>query len=143
MSTHTHARIPFSELAPKAFKSLYALSNAVHEASLGHRLIELVLLRVSQVNGCGFCVDMHWQALTQLDVAPRLLNAVAVWRETPFFDARERAALHWAEIVTDISRRDSDRLNRPTAVDPSSIGLASTNSSSVLRITRAWRPSVS
>ena len=107
MSTHTHARIPFSELAPKAFKSLYALSNAVHEASLGHRLIELVFLRVSQVNGCGFCVDMHWQALTQLDVAPRLLNAVAVWRETPFFDARERAALHWAEIVTDISRRDA------------------------------------
>jgi AhpD family alkylhydroperoxidase len=107
MSTHTQARIPYAELAPKAFKSLYALSNAVHEASLGHRLIELVFLRVSQVNGCGFCVDMHWQALTKLDLNPRLLNAVAAWRETPFFDARERAALHWAEIVTDISRRDA------------------------------------
>ena len=82
MSTHAQPRIPYAELAPKAFKSLYALSNAVHEASLGHRLVELVFLRVSQVNGCGYCVDMHWQALTKLDVDPRLLNAVAVWRIT-------------------------------------------------------------
>lgn len=105
--SNTEARIPFSELAPKAFKSLYALSNAVHEGVLGHRLVELVFLRVSQVNGCGYCADMHWRALTKLDVDPRVLNAVPVWRETPFFDARERAALHWAEIVTDIARRDA------------------------------------
>jgi AhpD family alkylhydroperoxidase len=105
--SNTQARIPYAELAPKAFKSLYALSDAVHEGALGHRVVELVFLRVSQVNGCGFCADMHWHALTKLDVDPRVLNAVAVWRETPFFDARERAALHWAEIVTDIARRDA------------------------------------
>jgi alkylhydroperoxidase family enzyme len=50
---------------------------------------------------------MHWQALTRLGAEPRHLNAVAGWREAPFFDARERAALQWSEIVTEIARRDA------------------------------------
>jgi len=100
-------RINYVQQAPELFKKFVEFGGLVKDSTIEEKIHDLVSIRASQVNGCGFCVDMHWQALTQLDVAPRLLNAVAVWRETPFFDARERAALHWAEIVTDISRRDA------------------------------------
>jgi AhpD family alkylhydroperoxidase len=103
----THAvRVPYFQLAPKAFKGLYDLSNALRRDLLGARLVELVLLRVSQINGCGYCIDMHWKDLMRLDMDPRHANAVAGWREAPFFSDRERAALHWAELVTNIPRSD-------------------------------------
>jgi AhpD family alkylhydroperoxidase len=104
----THAaRITYPQLAPKAFESLLALSNAVHKSSLGTRLVDLVFLRVSQINGCAFCIDMHWRDLIRHKADPRHLNAVAGWREAPFFDERERAALRWAEVVTAIPHGDS------------------------------------
>ncbi len=97
--THT-ARLPYPQLAPKAFKSLLDLSTAVQKGSLGSRLADLVFLRVSQINGCAYCIDLHWRELIRQDADPRHLNAVAGWREAPFFSERERAALQWAEIVT-------------------------------------------
>ena len=105
MSTHT-ARIAYSQLAPKSFKALYALSTGLNRDLLGHRLVDLVLLRVSQINGCAFCIDMHWRDLMQLGADARHINTLAGWRESPFFDERERAALRWAEIVNDIPHRD-------------------------------------
>ena len=104
----THeARIPYYQLAPKAFQGLLNLSGSLRKDLLGHRLHDLVLLRVSQINGCAYCIDTHWRDLIKLDVNPRHLNAVAGWREAPFFTERERAALRWAEIVTDIPRSDA------------------------------------
>jgi len=97
--THT-ARLPYPQLAPKAFKGLLDLSTAVQKGSLGNRLVDLVFLRVSQINGCAYCIDMHWRDLIRQDADPRHLNTVAGWREAPFFSERERAALRWAEIVT-------------------------------------------
>lgn len=96
----TTARVPYMQLAPKAFQGLYALSNSLRRDLLGARLLDLVFLRVSQINGCAFCIDMHWKDLIKLDADPRHLNALAGWREAPFFSERERAALRWAEIVT-------------------------------------------
>ena len=66
-----------------------------------------MFLRVSQINGCGFCIDMHWRDLVQHGADPRHLNAVAGWREAPFFTDRERAALRWAEIVTAMPHSDA------------------------------------
>jgi AhpD family alkylhydroperoxidase len=104
--THT-ARINYQALAPKAMKALLTLSMTANGSPLlGKRLIDLVQLRVSQINGCAFCIDMHWADLIKQDVNPRHVNAVAGWREAPFFDARERAALNWAEAVTAIPQRD-------------------------------------
>lgn len=100
------ARINYSQLAPTAFRHLYQLSAGLRRDLLGHRLVDLVLLRVSQINGCGFCIDMHWRDLIKMDVDPRHVNAVAGWREAPFFDARERAALEWAELVTGVPQLD-------------------------------------
>ncbi len=85
---------------------MIALSGSVKQSSLGPRLVELVHLRVSQINGCGVCVDMHWRDLIKQDAEARHLNAIAGWREAPFFSARERAALGWAEAVNALPHRD-------------------------------------
>jgi AhpD family alkylhydroperoxidase len=103
--SHT-ARIPLFTLAPAPLKAMVGLSGAVIQSSLGPRLVELVNLRVSQVNGCGVCVDMHWRALVKDGADPRHLNSLAAWRESPFFDARERAALGWADAVNALPGRD-------------------------------------
>jgi len=99
-------RIDYQALAPKSMKAMYALSQSFGSSTLGRRLIDLVLLRVSQINGCAFCIDMHWADLLKQDVNPRHVNAVAGWREAPFFGERERAALNWAEAVNAIPHRD-------------------------------------
>jgi len=108
MTTTTHtARLPYPRLAPKAFQALLNLSGALRHDLLGKRLVDLVLLRVSQINGCAFCIDMHWRDLIRMDVDPRHANAVAGWREAPFFSDQERAALRWAEIVTATPHSDA------------------------------------
>lgn len=99
-------RLPYHELAPAAFRKLLELSNAVHRSSLGRRLVDLVFLRVSQINGCAYCVDMHWRDLVANGGDARELNTLGAWRESPFFDERERAALHWAELITRIPNSD-------------------------------------
>jgi len=99
MTTLT-ARLPYYQLVPKAFQAMLNLSDTIHKGLLGQRLVDLVFLRVSQINGCAYCIDMHWRDLIKLDADPRHLNAVAGWREAPFFTDRERAALNWAEAIT-------------------------------------------
>jgi AhpD family alkylhydroperoxidase len=103
----THARLPFFSLAPKSLQAMINLSKSVAQGALGERLFELVNLRVSQVNGCGVCVDMHRRALVKGGADARHLNAVAGWREAPFFSARERAALAWAEAVNALPGQDA------------------------------------
>jgi len=103
----TQARIPLFQLAPANLQAMIALSGSVKKSSLGVRLVELINLRVSQINGCGVCVDMHWRDLIKQEVEPRHLNAIAAWREAPasFFSERERAALNWAEAVNALPHR--------------------------------------
>ncbi|RJF95922.1 carboxymuconolactone decarboxylase family protein [Noviherbaspirillum saxi] len=101
------ARISLFKLAPANLKALMNLSATVKQSSLGERLVELVNLRISQINGCGFCVDLHWRDLIRQGMDPRHLNAVAVWREAPFFSDHERAALRWVEIVNSQPHSDA------------------------------------
>lgn len=100
------ARIPLFSVAPQGLQAMIALSQAAKASSLGERIVELVNLRVSQVNGCGVCIDMHWRDLVRQGADPRHLNTVAAWRESPFFDARERAALRWADALNALPHRD-------------------------------------
>jgi len=100
-------RIPYFKLAPKSFQAMLNLSATAHDGALGARLVDLVFLRVSQINGCAYCIDMHWRDLMKQGMDPRHANAVAGWREAPFFSARERAALHWAELITAIPHSDA------------------------------------
>lgn len=100
------ARIPFFTLAPANLKAMINLSTSVKQGSLGEHLVEVVHLRVSQINGCGVCIDMHWRDLMRQGMEPRHINAISGWREAPFFSARERAALNWAEAVNALPQRD-------------------------------------
>jgi len=103
--SHTR-RIPFFTRPPANLEAMINLSTSVKQSSLGEHLVELVHLRVSQINGCGVCVDMHWRELIKQEANPRHLNAIAGWREAPFFSPRERAALGWAEAVNALPQRD-------------------------------------
>lgn len=94
--------IDYTVHAPQAFQHLLQLSGGLHKGPLGSKLVELVSLRVSQINGCVFCLDMHSTALRKAGMEQRKLDTLAAWRESPLFDGRERAALGWAEALNDI-----------------------------------------
>lgn len=106
VNTMTAARLNLFKLAQANMKAMIALSQSCKNSLLGPRLVELVQLRVSQINGCGVCIDMHWRDLIQQGADPRHLNALAGWREAPFFEPRERTALAWAEAVNALPHRD-------------------------------------
>jgi AhpD family alkylhydroperoxidase len=98
-------RLAYQALAPKSTQALVAFARAA-APNLDRRLHELVNLRVSQINGCAFCMDMHAAALLKMDVDQRALNVLAGWREAHrFFTDRERAALAWAEAVNAVPHR--------------------------------------
>jgi AhpD family alkylhydroperoxidase len=98
-------RLDFGKASPAAYKALLGLKNHVRESGLKHSLLELVKLRASQINGCGYCVDMHATDARKAGESERRLYAVAVWRETPFFSPRERSALSWSEALTRLSQQ--------------------------------------
>lgn len=113
----THGpRLNYHALAPKSARALSQLSHIAGGSD--PRIKELVQLRVSQINGCAFCLDMHWAELLKQGVDPRHVNAVAGWREAPrFFSERDQAALNWAEAVNAVPQRtpsdeDFDRMRR-------------------------------
>jgi len=90
-------------LIPDAYKAMMALSKAAQVDSLPEHIHELVHLRVSQINGCGVCVDMHGRMAKKAGETDQRLFSVAAWRDTPFFTDAERAALDLAEVVTRIA----------------------------------------
>ena len=98
-------RLDFYKASPDALKAMLAFSASTEKLGLEHPLLELVKLRASQINGCAYCVDMHSADARKGGETERRLYAVSVWRETPFFTPRERAALAWTEAVTQISNR--------------------------------------
>ncbi|MFC3908043.1 carboxymuconolactone decarboxylase family protein [Legionella dresdenensis] len=99
----TNSRVDFYKTSPDAIKAMMGLEGYVNRCSLDKKLLELIKLRVSQINGCVFCVDMHCADALKAGESQRRLNAVAVWQEAPFFTEPERAALAWAEAVTLLS----------------------------------------
>ena len=104
-------RIDLAAVAPGAYQAMATVEQYVRSSGLEHSLIELVKVRASYLNGCAYCVDMHTRDARAAGEGEQRLYAVPVWRETPFFTPRERAALAWTEAVTDLPRSDvSDAL---------------------------------
>ena len=93
-------RLAVEKLAPAASRALNALDEAVRKTSIEPGLLDLVRLRASQINGCAYCVDMHSRDALAVGETERRVFALPVWRETPFFTARQRAALELAEAMT-------------------------------------------
>jgi AhpD family alkylhydroperoxidase len=94
------SRLDFYKASPTGTRAMMALEKAVSECGLEKPLMELVRLRASQINGCAFCVDMHTNDARKGGETERRLASIVVWREAPFFSARERAALEWTEALT-------------------------------------------
>lgn len=97
-------RLPYSQLSPDVYKALLAAKKALAGSSLGLPLIELVYLRISQINGCAFCLEMHAKALRDGGTPQAKLDSLAGWHISGHFSEAERAALAWAESLTDIAR---------------------------------------
>ena len=97
-------RMNYFAKAPELMKAVLALNEAVEQSGLEMRLLHLVKLRASQINGCSYCVDMHaHEALEDGDSLQRVL-LVSAWRESPLFTERERAAFAWTEALTLVSQ---------------------------------------
>ncbi len=96
----TTARLDHPRLAPDAFRGMLAVSEAVKASSLGKPLLALVDSRVSQRNGCAYCLDMHTRELAASGEGLQRIACLAAWREAPVYTPRERAALEWAESLT-------------------------------------------
>ncbi len=103
-SQQIQPRLDVAKAAPGAREAMYAVEQYVRECGLERRLLELVKLRASQINGCAYCVDMHTKDARANGETEQRLYAVVVWREAPFFTERERAALAWTEAVTLVSQ---------------------------------------
>lgn len=97
-------RIDLSKHAQEAQKSLYALEKYIATCGLDHKLILLLKMRASQINGCAYCLDMHSKDARALGETEQRLYELNAWRETPFYTDRERAALEWTESLTQVSQ---------------------------------------
>jgi len=94
------ARLNHRQASPDAMKTLSNMREYLAGCGLDVRLRLLVEIRVSQINGCAYCVDMHIREARAAGETQQRLDCLCVWREVSFFDARERAALAWAESLT-------------------------------------------
>lgn len=95
-------RIDYTEASPAAFKAMLALERVVRESGLEQSLVELIKMRASQLNGCAYCLDMHYKDARAAGESEERLNLIAVWRESSLFNDRERAALAWTETLTQL-----------------------------------------
>lgn len=95
-----------SKLIPEGYKAMYGLHLKVQSSGLGVDLLELVRLRVSQINGCAYCIAMHIPLGREHGLTEHQLNLTAAWKDAPVFSTRQRAALAWAEAVTVLANRE-------------------------------------
>src|ERR1043165_7704156 len=85
------------------YDAMDALDRYAQECGLERTLVDLARLRASQLNGCAFCIDMHWKDLRAAGQNEQRLYGLDAWAESPYYDDRERAALAWAEAVTRVA----------------------------------------
>jgi AhpD family alkylhydroperoxidase len=94
------SRLDMLKLSPGGYKAMVGLEQYLHSCGLEESLVELMKLRASQINGCAYCIDMHWKDLRALGENEQRLYGLDAWEESPYYTERERAALKWTEAVT-------------------------------------------
>jgi AhpD family alkylhydroperoxidase len=94
------ARLDYGKVAPGVYDAMDALDQYLGKCGLDASLLHLVRLRASQINGCAYCLDMHWKDLRAIGEGEQRLYSLDAWRECPYYSERERAALAWTEAVT-------------------------------------------
>lgn len=93
-------RLNLFEKGTGAMKALFGLSSYIKKCTIDPKLAHLIEFRVSQINRCAYCLDMHWKDAIAKGETEQRLYGLSAWRESPYYSAQERAALAWAEAVT-------------------------------------------
>ena len=99
-------RLDLTKVSPDGYKAMLGVHAYVQNSGLGLGLLELVKMRVSQINGCAFCIAMHVPLALKHGVSQDQLNLLVAWREAPIYSPKERAALAWAEALTQLTGGD-------------------------------------
>lgn len=94
------SRFNVASLSPEGYQALTAVETYLASCGLEKNLLHLIKLRSSQINGCAFCIDMHWKDLRAAGEEEQRLYGLDAWRESPYYTERERAALEWTEALT-------------------------------------------
>jgi len=95
-------RLDYQKQSPELFKKFVEFNMTLKKGAIEDTIVDLVSVRASQMNGCAFCVDMHVKQATLHGERPLRLHHLAAWRESPLFSPRERAALAWTEVLTQL-----------------------------------------
>jgi AhpD family alkylhydroperoxidase len=96
-------RIHYTKVAPLAYHAMLGLEKYLHECGLEEKLLHLIKLRASQINGCAYCLDMHWKDLKAAGESDQRMYSLDAWHECPYYTERERAALAWTDAVTRVA----------------------------------------
>jgi AhpD family alkylhydroperoxidase len=96
------ARIDYLKASRGIYEAMLGLEKYLHQCGLDTPLLHLVKLRASQLNGCAYCIDMHWKDLRSIGESEQRMYGLDAWEESPYYTDRERAALAWAEAVTNV-----------------------------------------
>jgi AhpD family alkylhydroperoxidase len=96
-------RIHYTKVSPLGYHALLGLEKYLNECGLEVGLLHLIKLRTSQINGCAYCLDMHWKDLRAIGESEQRLYSLDAWEECPYYTERECAALAWTESVTRVS----------------------------------------
>lgn len=95
-------RLRWSITLPEGYKAMLGLQKVVDKSKIDHKLLELVKIRASQINGCAHCLEMHTKDALALGENDQRIYLLSAWREAPFYSERERAALAWCEALTNL-----------------------------------------
>lgn len=96
-------RLSYAKTLPQGYRAMFEMQKVVDECSLDHKLIELVKIRSSQINGCAFCLDMHTKDARAIGETEQRIYMLNAWKESNLYTERERAALLWCETLTLVS----------------------------------------
>ena len=99
-------RLDLTKISPDGYKAMLGVHSYVQNSGLGLGLLELIKMRVSQINGCAFCIAMHVPLARKHGISEDQLHLLAAWREAPIYSPKERAALAWAEALTRLTGGD-------------------------------------
>lgn len=101
-------RLAYWSAAPEALKAMSGVGEYIRKSGLDMKLVDFVYLRVSQINGCAYCCDIHSHDLRKAGETDQRIDCLAGWRESSFYTDRERAALGWAESLTKVIETHAD-----------------------------------
>ncbi len=97
------ARLDYAKFGHEPLRSMYAIERYLHESGIDIKLLHMIKLRASQINGCAYCIDMHWKDARTAGETEQRLYGLNAWRQSPYYTEKERAALEWTEALTLVS----------------------------------------